>query len=74
MLWTALGLIMLVRLLSAWQEELPWSAVFVAMIPYPALVGVLLGPHVPRVRGALLAALVALYATPFAIVGTLNFM
>ena len=25
MLWTALGLIMLVRLLSAWQEELPWS-------------------------------------------------
>src|SRR5437588_2627660 len=36
MLWTALGLIMLVRLLSAWQEELPWSAVFAATIPYPA--------------------------------------
>jgi signal transduction histidine kinase len=70
MLWTALGLIMLVRLLSAWQEQLPWPAVFVAMIPYPALVGLLLGPRDPGVRGALLAALVALYATPFALVGT----
>ena len=70
MLWTALGLIMLVRLLASRQEGLPWSSVFVAMIPYPALVGVLLGPRDPRVRGALLAALVALYATPFALVGT----
>jgi signal transduction histidine kinase len=70
MLWTALGLIMLIRLLSARQEELPWSAVFSAFLPYLPLAGILLRPRTLRVRGVLLVALAMLYAAPFVIVGT----
>jgi signal transduction histidine kinase len=70
MLWTALGLIMLIRLLSAWQEELPWPAVAAAVLPYPPLAGILLGPRTLRVRSVLLVALGVLYAAPFLIVGT----
>ncbi|MEV0407117.1 histidine kinase [Actinoallomurus sp. NPDC050550] len=70
MMWTALGLIMAIRLLSALEEGLSWSVAFVTMAPYPPLVALLAGPHRRRVRGSLLAALVMLYAVPFAVVGT----
>src|SRR5665213_3032401 len=69
MLLAAIGLIMLVRLLSAQQEGLPWLAVVAAMIPYAPMVALLLGPQTLRVRIVLLVALALLYATPFAIVG-----
>lgn len=69
MLWAALALIMLVRLLAALQEELSWLAVVGAMLPYVPLAGLLLGPHTPRVRGVLLGSLAVLYAVPFVVVG-----
>ncbi|MCO6008247.1 histidine kinase [Actinoallomurus purpureus] len=70
MMWTALGLIMAIRLLSALQEGLAWSVAFVTMAPYPPLVALLAGPRRLRVRNGLLAALVMLYAVPFAVAGT----
>ncbi|GAA4635816.1 hypothetical protein GCM10023196_082950 [Actinoallomurus vinaceus] len=70
MMWTALGLIMAVRLLAALEEGLSWSVALVTMAPYPPLVVLLAGPHRRRVRDGLLAALVSLYAVPFAVAGT----
>ncbi|WP_245627782.1 sensor histidine kinase [Actinomadura oligospora] len=70
MMWTALGLIMAIRLLSALDEGLAWSVAFVTMAPYPPLVALLAGPHRRRVRDALLAVLMMLYAVPFAVAGT----
>lgn len=70
MLWAALGLIMVIRLLSARQEGVPWPAVLLAMACYLPMVG-LLRERRPRlaVRCLLLASLVALYGLPFALVG-----
>jgi len=69
MMWAAVGLIVLIRLLSARQAELPWSSALVAMAPYPPMLGLLAGPRRPLVRITLLISLVLLYALPFAIVG-----
>jgi signal transduction histidine kinase len=71
MMWAALGLIMAIRLLSAWQEGLAWTAVLLAVAPYPPMVGLLGGffPPRPAVRSVLLVALVACYLLPFALVG-----
>ncbi|NUR29744.1 MAG: hypothetical protein HOV83_28500 [Catenulispora sp.] len=69
MMWAALVLIMVVRALVARQNEMPWSAVVAAMVPYPALVGLLLGPRNRRVRIALLVSLAVCYALPFVACG-----
>jgi signal transduction histidine kinase len=69
MMWAALLLIMAIRALVARQNDLPWSAVFMAMVPYPPLVGLLLGPRDRRVRIALLACLAVCYALPFVVCG-----
>jgi signal transduction histidine kinase len=73
MMWTALVLIMTTRMMSARQNGLPWSAAFAAMIPYPPLVALLALPRRLRARGAavpmLVAAILALYAVPFALCG-----
>ena len=85
MLWAALGLIMLIRLLSGWQEGLPWPAVLLAMAPYPPMVALLRERRQARettaapgesrrsrraVRRILLLVLLAvLYLLPFALFG-----
>lgn len=71
MMWAALGLIMAIRLLSAWQEGLAWPAVLLAIAPYPPMVALLRQSPRPRlaVRSVLLALLAVLYAVPFALVG-----
>ncbi|GIH47553.1 two-component system, NarL family, sensor histidine kinase DesK [Microbispora rosea] len=70
MMWAALGLIMAFRLMVALEQGLAWLVVLVTMAPYPPLVALLTGPHGLRVRNGLLAALVVLYAVPFAVAGT----
>ncbi|MEV4365069.1 histidine kinase [Nonomuraea sp. NPDC049625] len=70
MMWSALGLIMAFRLMAALEEGLAWPVVLVTMAPYPPLVALLAGPHRLRVRNGLLAALMILYAVPFAVAGT----
>lgn len=69
MLWTALFLIMMIRMLGARQDGVSWAGVFTAMIPYPPLVALLAWPHRRRVRAVLTALLALLYAAPFAIMG-----
>jgi signal transduction histidine kinase len=69
MMWAAVGLIMLIRLLSAQQAELPWWSALAAMAPYPPILGLLAGPHRRRTRIILLLSLVLLYALPFMLVG-----
>ncbi|SEO30090.1 Signal transduction histidine kinase [Actinacidiphila rubida] len=71
MLWAALGLIMVIRLLSAWQEGLAWPAILLATACYLPMVGLLQEWRRPglAVRSLLLTVLAALYALPFALVG-----
>ncbi|MET7334718.1 histidine kinase [Nonomuraea sp. NPDC005650] len=69
MMWTALGLIMVFRLTAALDRGLAWPVVLVTMAPYPPLAALLVGPRRRLVRDGLLAALVVLYAVPFAVAG-----
>ena len=71
MMWAALGMIAVIRLLTAWQEGLAWPAVLLATAPYPPMVGLLRQSRRPgpAVRNVLLVALAALYLLPFAVVG-----
>ncbi|GAA4633049.1 hypothetical protein GCM10023196_069030 [Actinoallomurus vinaceus] len=70
MMWTALGLLFAIRLMSGRSEGVPWPNLLLTMAPYPALVAVLArrGPG-PRVRYVLLAAVAASYAAPFLVLG-----
>jgi signal transduction histidine kinase len=70
MMWAALGLIMAFRLMAALEQGLAWPIALVTMALYPPLVALLAGRHRLRVRNGLLAALVTLYAVPFAVAGT----
>ncbi|WP_103886234.1 sensor histidine kinase [Actinacidiphila yanglinensis] len=71
MLWAAVGLIMVIRLLSAWQEGLAWPAVLLATAPYPPMVALLRAPPRggPAVRGLLPALFAVLYLLPFTLLG-----
>ncbi|WP_051450498.1 sensor histidine kinase [Actinospica robiniae] len=71
MMWAALGLVMLIRLLTAWQEGLAWTSVLSAMAPYPPMVLLLRQSRrsKPAFRSALLVSVAALYLLPFVLVG-----
>ena len=71
MLWAALGLIMVIRVLSAWQGGLAWPSVLLAMAAYPPMVLLLWQVRRPRpaVRSVLLVSVAVLYLMPFALVG-----
>ncbi|GAB3958655.1 hypothetical protein GCM10029978_004030 [Actinoallomurus acanthiterrae] len=67
MMWTALGLLFAIRLMSGRSEGVPWSHLLLTMAPYPALMAVLArrGPK----PYALLVAVAACYAAPFLVLG-----
>jgi len=71
MMWAALGLLFVIRLLDGRAKGDSWASLLVAMAPYPALVTVLARRYRRRsVRYRLLAVLIVTYAIPFAVLGT----
>ncbi|MFB9629477.1 sensor histidine kinase [Nonomuraea helvata] len=71
MMWAALALLILVRLVSGVSEGVPWTHLLITAAPYPAIVVILARPHHgARARFGLLAAVAVLYALPFLLVGT----
>ncbi|GAA0930964.1 sensor histidine kinase [Virgisporangium aurantiacum] len=70
MMWIALGLIVVVRLLSGIAHGWGAGALLLAMVSYPPLVALLWRSWPGRVRYGLVALIVGLAALPFAVVGT----
>ncbi|MBO2449106.1 hypothetical protein J4573_18525 [Actinomadura barringtoniae] len=72
MLWTALGLLLLVRLLVWTDDGVPPESMALTAAPYPPLILILMRRWRarPRVRYGALVALAALSLLPFAVIGT----
>ena len=70
MMWIALGLIFVIRLLSGMTHGWGAGALLLAMASYPPLVVLLRSPWPARLRYALAALVAGLAVAPFALVGT----
>lgn len=71
MMWAALALLFLMRLVSGVAEGVPWTSLLITAAPYPALIAVLARRHRSRrARYGLLVAVAGSYALPFLLIGT----
>lgn len=70
MMWIALGLIVLIRLLNGITHHRGGCALALTMLPYPPLVALLWRPWPRRLRYGLVVVVTGLAALPFQVVGT----